>query len=102
MVFYSSTVTTIYGPINIKNIYFEVFETLKLRNKITAAHAARMGERKITYFIFVGKSEGPEGKRPLGRLIRRWEDNIKMNLREVRGAETGWSWLRLGTNGGDS
>ena len=43
----------------------------------------------------------PEGKRPLGRARRRWEDNIKMDLQEV-----GWRvcsesiWLRIGTGGG--
>ena len=43
----------------------------------------------------------PEGKRPLGRPRRRWEDNIKMDLREVEGVVgTGWSWLRIGTGGG--
>ena len=41
-----------------------------------------------------------EGKRPLGRPRRRWEDNIKMcrKWEEVMG--TGWSWLRIGTGGG--
>jgi hypothetical protein len=39
-----------------------------------------MGERRGLYRILVGK---PEGKRQLGRPKRRWEDNIKMNLREV-------------------
>jgi hypothetical protein len=38
------------------------------------------GEKRNIYRIFVGK---PEGKRPLGRLIRRWVDNIKMDLREI-------------------
>ena len=43
----------------------------------------------------------PEGKRPLGRPRRRWEDNIKMDLQEVGGVVgTGWSWLRIGTGGG--
>jgi hypothetical protein len=45
-----------------------------------AGHAARMGERRNSYRILVGK---PEGKRPLGRPRRRWVDNIKMDLREV-------------------
>jgi hypothetical protein len=39
-----------------------------------------MGEKKSAYGILVGK---PEGKRPLGRPRRRWEDNIKMDLREI-------------------
>jgi hypothetical protein len=48
--------------------------------------------------VSVGK---PEGKRPLGRPRRRWEDNIKMDLQEVGGGGgTGWSWLRIRTDGG--
>jgi hypothetical protein len=43
----------------------------------------------------------PEGRRPLGRPRRRWEDNIKMDFQEVGwGARTGLSWLRTGTGGG--
>jgi hypothetical protein len=45
----------------------------------------------------VGK---PDGKRPLGRPRRRWEDNIKMGLEEV-GVWIGSSWLRIGTGGGN-
>jgi len=42
----------------------------------------------------------PEGKRPLGRPRRRWEDNIKRELQEVGwGAWAGSSWLRIGTGG---
>ena len=47
--------------------------------------------------VLVGK---PEGKRPLGRPIRRWEDNIKMDLREVGGGGDWMVWLRIGTDGG--
>ena len=39
-----------------------------------------MGERRGEYRVLVGK---PEGKRPLGRPRRKWEDNIKMDLQEV-------------------
>ena len=39
-----------------------------------------MGERRGVHRVLVGK---PEGKRPLGRPRRRWEDNIKMDLQEV-------------------
>ena len=43
----------------------------------------------------------PEGKRPHGRTRRRWEDNIKVDLKEVGcGLWTGSSWLRIGTGGG--
>ena len=43
---------------------------------------ARMGERRGVLRVLVGK---PEGKRPLGRPRRRWEDTIKMDLQEVGG-----------------
>jgi hypothetical protein len=45
-----------------------------------AEHVARMGEGRGVYRVLVGR---PEGKRPLGRPGRRWEDNIKMDLREI-------------------
>jgi len=47
---------------------------------IWAGHVARMGESRGVYRILVGKSEG---KIPLGRPRRKWEDNIKMDLQEV-------------------
>jgi hypothetical protein len=56
-------------------------------------HVARMGEDKGMHRVLVGK---PEGKMPLGRPRRRWEDNIKLDFQEVG---TGWSWLRIGTVG---
>jgi hypothetical protein len=49
-----------------------------------------LGEKRNAYRILVGK---PEGKRPLGRPRRRWEDNIRINLREI-----GWGgvdWIDL-------
>ena len=59
---------------------------------------ARKVEERVVHKILVGK---PEGKRPLGRPRRRWEDNIKMDLQEWAGVVgTGWSWLRIGTDGG--
>ena len=61
---------------------------IKSRRMIWAGHVARMGERRGVYRVLVGK---PEGKRPLGRPRRRWEDNIKMYLREV-GCE-GMDWI---------
>jgi hypothetical protein len=57
-----------------------------------------MWEDRGVYRVLVGK---PEGKRLLGKPRRRWEDNIKMDLQEVEGVVvTGWSWLRIGTDGG--
>jgi hypothetical protein len=56
-----------------------------------------MGERRGACRALVEK---PEGRRPLERPRRRWED-IKMDLREVGwGAWTGSMWLRIGTGGG--
>jgi hypothetical protein len=53
-------------------------------------HVALTGDMRNAYKIFVGK---PEGKRPLGRPRRRWEDKIRMDLKEI-----GWKgvdWLHL-------
>jgi hypothetical protein len=49
-----------------------------------------MGERRGVYKVLVGK---PEGKRPLGRPRRKWEDNIKTDLREV--GCWGMDWIEL-------
>jgi hypothetical protein len=55
-----------------------------------AGHVARMRERRGVYRVLVGK---PEGKRTLGRPRRRWEDNIKLDLREV--GRGGMDWIDL-------
>ena len=53
------------------------------------------GEKKGAYRVLVGKSKG---RKPLGKPRCRWEDNIKMDFREVGwGAGTGSIWLRIGT-----
>ena len=52
-----------------------------------AGHVARMGERKSVYRVLVGKSEG---MRPLGRPMRRLEDNIKMDIQEVGCGSMDW------------
>jgi hypothetical protein len=67
-----------------------IIRMIKSRRMRWAGHVARMGEKRNVYRILVGK---PEGKRPLGRARRRWEDNIKMDLREI-----GWGgmdWIEL-------
>ena len=51
---------------------------------------ARMEEGRVVYKVLVGK---PEGKRPLGRPRRRWEDNIKMDLQEV--GRDGGDWMEF-------
>jgi hypothetical protein len=62
-----------------------------------SGHVARMGEAKGVYKVLVGK---PEGKRQLGKPMRRWKDNIKMDLQEVGcGVRIGLSCLRIWTGG---
>jgi hypothetical protein len=57
-----------------------------------------MGEGKNGYRILVGK---PKQKRPLERPKCRWEDEIKVDLREIDwGVQSGFTWLRRGTTGG--
>jgi len=55
-----------------------------------AGHVARMGKRRGVYRVLVGE---PEGKRPLGRLRRRWESNIKTDHQELRCG--GMDWIEL-------
>jgi hypothetical protein len=63
---------------------------IKSRRMRWAGHVARMGAKRNAYRILVGK---PEGKRPRGRIKRGWENNIRMDLREI-----GWGgmdWINL-------
>jgi hypothetical protein len=56
-----------------------------------------LGEGRSVYRALVGK---PEGKRPLERPRRRWEDGIKMDLRKIGwGMWSGFTWLGIGING---
>ncbi|KAJ4428760.1 hypothetical protein ANN_25753 [Periplaneta americana] len=65
----------------------DIIRNIKSRRLRWAGHVARMGESSNVYRVLVGR---PEGKRPLGRARRRWEDNIKMDLREVEYDERDW------------
>jgi hypothetical protein len=57
-----------------------------------------MGEERKVYKVLVAK---PEGKRPLGRPRRRWENGLRMDLREIGlGGVIGFDWLRTGIGGG--
>jgi len=67
-----------------------IVRLIKSRRIRWAGHVARMGKRRDVYTVLVGK---PEGKRPLGRPRRRWEDNIKMDLQEVECG--GMEWIEL-------
>ena len=67
-----------------------IVRLIKSRRMRRAGYVARMEEGRGVHKVLVGK---PEGKRPLGRPRRRWEDNIKMDLQEV-GRGCG-DWLEL-------
>ena len=55
-----------------------------------AGHVAYTGERRGVYRVLVGK---PEGKRPLERPWRRWEDNIKLDIQEMGCGGMDWIYL---------
>jgi hypothetical protein len=57
-----------------------ILRVIKSRRIRWAGYVARMGKGISVYRVWVGK---PEGKRPMGRPRRRWEDNIKMDFQEV-------------------
>jgi hypothetical protein len=67
-----------------------IVRVVKSRRMRWAGHVARMGEDRGVHRVLVGK---PEGKRPLRRPRRRWEDNIKMDLQEVGGGRGDWMEL---------
>jgi hypothetical protein len=64
-----------------------IVRVMKSRIMRWAGHVAPMGERRGLYRPLVGE---PEGKRSLWRPRRRWEDNIKMDLQEVRCGHMDW------------
>ena len=72
-----------------------IFRVIKWRRMRWAGHVVRMGERRGIYKVLGGGK--PEGKRPLGRPRRRWDDYV-MDLQEVE-LWTGLSWHRIGTGG---
>jgi hypothetical protein len=70
-----------------------IIRKFKSRRMRWAGHVARMGEERNVYRVLIGK---PEGKRPLGRPRHKWENGIRMDLREI-----GWGsvdWLQLAQN----
>jgi hypothetical protein len=58
---------------------------------------ALTGDRRYAYMALAVRAQG---KMPVGRPRRRWEDNIRMNLQEKVWGWTGLIWLRIGTSGG--
>jgi hypothetical protein len=67
-----------------------IIRVIKSRIMRWAGHVARMGEKRGAYRILVGR---PEGRRPLGRPRRRWENNIQVALLEV--GWVGMNWIEL-------
>jgi hypothetical protein len=67
-----------------------IVRVIKSRRMSWAGHMARMGEGRGAYRVLVGR---PESKTPLGRPRHRWEDNIKMDLREIGIDGANWIWL---------
>jgi hypothetical protein len=67
-----------------------IIRVIKSRKIRWVGHVARMGEGRGVYRVFVGR---PEGKIQLERARRRWEDNIKMDLREI--GIDGANWIQL-------
>jgi hypothetical protein len=74
---------SLYSPPNIVRV-------IKSRRMRWAGHVAYTGEGRGVYRVLVAR---PECKRPLGRPRRRWEDNIKMDLREM--GINGANWIQL-------
>jgi hypothetical protein len=67
-----------------------ITRVIKARKMRWAGHVARKGEVRGACIILVGR---PEGRRPLGRLRRRWEDNTKMDLWEIWFGDVDWIHL---------
>jgi hypothetical protein len=78
--------------VELDNLYSspDIIRQIKSRRMRWARHVARLGEGRNMYKVLMGK---PEGKRPLGRPRCRWEDGIKMDLREIGCG--GVEWIQL-------
>jgi hypothetical protein len=76
----------------------DIIMQIRSRQMRWAGHEARMGEGRNVYRVLVVK---PEGKIPLERPRRKWEDEIRRDLREIGwGVWSGFTWLRIGIVGG--
>jgi hypothetical protein len=73
----------------------DIIRQIKSRRMKWAGHVVRMGEGRNMYRVLVGK---PEGKRAVERPRHRWENGLKMYLREIGlgGVWSGFTWFRIG------
>jgi hypothetical protein len=82
--------------VSLKNKFHSLYSSpntvmaIKSRRMRWAGHVARVGEERGVYRALIGR---PEGKRPLGRPRRRWEFNIKLDLKEI--GIDGANWIQL-------
>jgi hypothetical protein len=76
-------VTVLYSSPNIVTM-------IKSRRMRWTGHVARMGEGRGVYRVLIGR---PQSERPLGRPRHRWDDNIKMDFRDI--GIDGANWIRL-------
>jgi len=67
-----------------------IVRVIKSRRMSWAGHVARIGEGRDVYRFLVGKSEG---RRPLGRPRRRWDNNIRIDSREIGCEVVNWMYL---------
>jgi hypothetical protein len=76
----------------LRNIYssLNIVMVIKSRRMRWVGHMAHMGNGRGVYRVLAGRAKG---KRPLGRPRNRWEDNIKMGLREMGIDGVNWIWL---------
>jgi hypothetical protein len=65
----------------------DIIRPVKSRRMRWAGHVGHMGEERKVYKVLAGK---PEGKRPLGRPRRRWEDGVRMDFREIGLGDVDW------------
>jgi hypothetical protein len=68
----------------------DIIRQVKSMRMRWVGHVAHVGEERKVYKVLVGK---PEGRRPIGRPRRRWEDGVRMDLKEI--GLGGVDWIRL-------
>jgi hypothetical protein len=88
------------GSFIIRTLSSDIIRQIKSRRMWWAGHLTSMGEGRDVYRVL---EEKPEGKSPLERPRRRWEYEIKMDLREIgwwRGVLSRYTWLSIGNADG--